>query len=181
MQYEKNTAKKSRQHVRIHRRSYSTEGPLPLKVVFHQRSSFTFHLSWSYICGNSQHTKSQPPLRSVIKYFWNTNSTNAQSHILRHHAALKCNRAGVLSTYKLQRYKSCEIFSTFLAIKGSANWKRENGCVWSCPAELIVCPVFCSLKEDYKIWWGWIKLCSCNHHISFQLKEPLSKATSTEG
>ena len=37
----KNAAKRSRQHVRIHRKLSSTKGCIPPKVVFHQRSSPT--------------------------------------------------------------------------------------------------------------------------------------------
>ena len=85
----KNALKRTRQHARIHWRSSSTQGRLPPNVIFHPRSSSTqghlppkvvfrqrsssiegcpqvvfhlpWHLSWSYICENSQHIKSQPP------------------------------------------------------------------------------------------------------------------------
>ena len=52
----------------FHLRSSSTHGCLPLKVVFH----IPWHLGWSYICENSQHTKSQPPTlpRSGLNLFW---------------------------------------------------------------------------------------------------------------
>ena len=48
----------------FHRRLSSTEGRRPPKVVLH----LPWHLSWSYICENSLHTKSQPPtlLRSGL-------------------------------------------------------------------------------------------------------------------
>ena len=52
----------------FHQMSSSSEGRLPPKVVFQQ----PYHLGWSYICENSQHTKHQHPtlLRSVLKFFW---------------------------------------------------------------------------------------------------------------
>ena len=72
--------------VLVQRRSPSTEGRLLPKVVFH----LPWHFSWSYICENNQHAKSQPLtfLRSGLNFLFDTrNIRNGQSHILRQHAA----------------------------------------------------------------------------------------------
>ena len=60
----KNAAKRSRQHARIQRRSSSTEGPLPLQVVFHRR------LSSDKGCLSDLETF------SIFKEFWCSNCEN---------------------------------------------------------------------------------------------------------
>ena len=68
--YEKNAAKRTRQHARIvfHQRSSSTEGRLPPQVVFHQRLSSTeSRLPLKVIFHQrSSSTKGRPPTQVVF-------------------------------------------------------------------------------------------------------------------
>ena len=92
-------------------RSASTIGHLPPKVVFHLPQ----HLGWSFICENSQHTKSQnPTLGPDFCFLKQRNKTHTQIHLLMLFHTTK-------NTQKIQKLKSR---LPYIAQKWLGTWSR---------------------------------------------------------